>query len=198
VEYTGADGRFAPVYPNTSGYTIYSTTDYKYDLTGALTEVSKFGEQEKVTIAYDKLGRKTSMDDPDMGAWNYSYDFNGNLASQTDARSQVINFTYDVLNRLTVKDYPAGVDTLYFYDDPNFTFTKGRLTQVLYGVPDEKSYRYDALGRMTQILQTIGSTQYPTLQSYDALSRVKSVDYPNGIKANLHLRRGRTFAKSDY
>ena len=35
-------------------------------------------------MTYDGLSRKTAMSDPDIGAWNYGYDNNGNLTSQTD------------------------------------------------------------------------------------------------------------------
>jgi YD repeat-containing protein len=55
------------------------------------------------------LSRKTSMTDPDMGAWTYVYDANGNLTSQTDARGRVINFQYDNLDRLVTKlPVPSG------------------------------------------------------------------------------------------
>ena len=33
----------------------------------------------QTTLTYDLLGRKTSMNDPDMGAWQYRYDAAGNL-----------------------------------------------------------------------------------------------------------------------
>jgi len=44
-------------------------------------------EGNTTTNTYDTLGRKISMDDPDMGYWEYEYDANGNLISQTDERA---------------------------------------------------------------------------------------------------------------
>ncbi len=44
-------------------------------------------------MTYDTLSRKTSMYDPDMGYWVYTYDANGNLTSQKDAKNQTITFT---------------------------------------------------------------------------------------------------------
>ncbi|GEM_PF-6866041 len=45
----------------------------------------------------------------DMGTWSYTYASNGNLISQTDAKGQTINFSYDSLNRLTGKTYSTGI-----------------------------------------------------------------------------------------
>jgi YD repeat-containing protein len=56
-------------------------------------------------ITYDKAGRKTALDDPDLGDWSYSYDALGNLTGQTDARGCLTALTYDGLNRLTGKSY---------------------------------------------------------------------------------------------
>ena len=76
---------------------------------------------------YDSLGRKIALDDPDLssppGHWTYTYDAAGNLATQTDARGQIIGFDYDALNRLIVKDYRQRpglrlrAEAVYHYDD---------------------------------------------------------------------------------
>ena len=42
---------------------------------------------------------------------------NGNLKTQTDAKAQVVNFTYDALNRLENKTDNADLDVDYTYDD---------------------------------------------------------------------------------
>ena len=99
-EYLGADGRSSH-YP-ASAYLLYASTYYSYDSEGNLTQ-TKDAHNNITTITYDKLGRKTAMDDPDMGAWSYGYDLNGNLAWQMDSEGQQIDFTYDALNRLTRK-----------------------------------------------------------------------------------------------
>jgi YD repeat-containing protein len=39
------------------------------------------------TMSYDLAGRKRTMNDPDLGAWSYTYDAAGNLRTQTDARN---------------------------------------------------------------------------------------------------------------
>ncbi len=49
--------------------------------------------------------RKTGMDDPDMGNWEYEYDALGNLTTQADARGCSTSLSYDDLSRLVGKSY---------------------------------------------------------------------------------------------
>gem|GEM_PF-3696194 len=115
--YTGADGRDANDYSQ-NAYTLYSTTTYGYNVMGKLTSVTD-DKSNVTTIQYDNLGRKTRMNDPDMGQWQYGYDTNGNLISQIDAKGLTIRFSYDQLNRLLNKTdgNPAGP----FNNFPNLT-----------------------------------------------------------------------------
>jgi YD repeat-containing protein len=73
-------------------------------------------------LAYDGLGRKIAMNDPDLGAWYYAYDENGNLVGRSDAKGQQITMYYDPLNRLTLKDLPPagpGSEDVYNTYDGN-------------------------------------------------------------------------------
>ena len=94
----------------------------EYDAAGRLLRVLEADNSVQITYIYDDIGRKKEMTDLDMGRLAYSYDNNGNLTSQTDAKGQTINIDYDVLNRIKRKDLPplaptAGPeDTTYFYD----------------------------------------------------------------------------------
>lgn len=103
-EYTGTEPNFS----------LYATTTYEYDVLDNLVRVTDAAGNETL-IAYDTLSRKTSINDPDMGARSYTYDANGNLRTQTDARPSTVTFEYDQLNRITIKDYPYGfgIDTFY-------------------------------------------------------------------------------------
>jgi YD repeat-containing protein len=86
-------------------------------------------------MQYDGLGRKTSMNDPDMGKWEYKHDAAGNLTEQHDAlylsnytvfADHQIFFQYDNMNRIKAKYYGAThwnngtggtPDVKYYYDD---------------------------------------------------------------------------------
>ncbi|MFA5060642.1 MAG: LamG-like jellyroll fold domain-containing protein [Candidatus Omnitrophota bacterium] len=175
-EYLGADGR-SPNYPQ-APFTLYATTLYSYDSDGNLIQVED--AQGNVTnISYDTLGRKTQMNDPDMGVWQYQYDISGNLISQTDAKNQEINFSYDPLNRLINKSTPTNLNVDYVYDDPVVNFSKGRLTKAQYETHDDTKFTYDQLGREIQSAKKIDGIDYEVNRNYDAASRLTQIQYPD-------------------
>jgi YD repeat-containing protein len=107
-------------------------TSYGYDRLDNLTVVTDtLGIT--TTMQYDMFGRKEAMQDPDMGDWSYAYDALGNLLTQTDAKSQVIGFAYDGLNRLVEKDYgDDGTPEAY-----GVAFNANYLLEVLRYMPEE-------------------------------------------------------------
>ncbi|MDP3791310.1 MAG: toxin TcdB middle/N-terminal domain-containing protein [Candidatus Omnitrophota bacterium] len=165
-----------------NGASIYTTT-YAYNtLDNLTTTVDTMGNT--AAIQYDSLGRKISMNDPDMGSWSYIYDEVGNLKSQTDAKNQTIAFTYDSLNRLIKKTYPLGTPVSYTYDaypvgSPSGPYTIGRLTSVA-DVSGMTLFYYDRLGREIKTVKTVDGVSYTTLRSYDAPGRLISVTSPDG------------------
>ena len=72
------------------------------------------------TIEYDYAGRKTGMDDEDMGEWEYSYDAL-NLTSQEDARGCTTSLSYDSMNRPIERSYTA-VSPCESTDDVDFEY----------------------------------------------------------------------------
>ncbi len=189
-EYRGADGRFPSQYPNTT-YTLYATTKYFYDSEGNLIQTLDH-VQHPTTMAYDTLGRKISLDDPDMNLWVYAYDLNGNLVEQTDAKGQTVQFSYDSLNRLTHKWGPGSLDVVYTYDDSLVNLSKGRLTRVQYLSLDKKDFEYDQLGREIWKVQDIEGTSYPLTTTYNALNQVESTTYPdNSVLQYIYDDAGR-------
>jgi YD repeat-containing protein len=49
-------------------------------------------EQNTTAMSYDSQSKKRTMNDPDMGIWDYRHDKSGNLEYQIDAKGQVIGF----------------------------------------------------------------------------------------------------------
>ncbi len=125
---------------------------------------------QKTTTVIDMLGRRTAVTSPDMGAWTFGYDANGNMTRKTDAKNQEIKYVYDNYNRLITIDYPSGTDTTLTYDEPNHGYSKGRLTTAAYAA-GSISYTYNKLGKIeeqTVTIDGIGRTEkftyYPTGQ----------------------------------
>jgi RHS repeat-associated protein len=171
-EYTGSN-------PN---FTLYAITNYGYDVLDNNVSVTDAATPANVTtMVYDPLSRKIEMTDPDMGFWEYEYDKNNNLTSQTDAKNVTITYLpegYDELNRPKVKHYPVG-EIVYTYDE-GFPFTNslGRLTTVTDESGTTKLY-YDKLGRVTKTIKTVDEIDYTIETTYDPLDRTRTIKYPD-------------------
>jgi RHS repeat-associated protein len=125
------------------------------------------------------------MLDPDMGTWTYEYDLVGNLIKQTDAKGQVLEFTYDALNRLTAKRYPLSANPAveYFYDDATKDNCIGRLSKIT-DQSGSTEFFYDNLGREIKSVKTVGSSQYVVVREYDSLDRLTTLTYPDAEVVN--------------
>ena len=138
-----------------------------------------------VTLGYDLKGRKTSMQDPDMGSWSYVYNALGELVQQTDAKAQVTTMAYDLLGRMTNKVEPTQTSTWYYdkyQSDASWqtsTCAKGigKLCQVVTGNGYGRKHTYDSLGRPLSSISTIGSA-YTVSTSYNSDGRAETLTYP--------------------
>jgi len=192
-EYTGA-------YPNA---TLYATTHYAYDTLGNLLTVTD-ALGNVTTMSYDVLGRRTGMNDRDMGTWSYQYDPAGNLTQQTDARSCVTTFSYDGLNRLTSKVYSGSLsqcnntpDVTYTYDTfaSGSNYGKGRRTAMSDTSGGSTTWTYDERGRVKQEIKVInGGGTFKTEWGYDSLDRVTWMKYPSGNTGGLGEQVNYTYA----
>ncbi|MCZ2290060.1 MAG: hypothetical protein LC138_14600, partial [Anaerolineales bacterium] len=153
---------------------------FTYDAVGNMLIASRGGAV--MSLTYDKAGRKKTMDDPDMGFWQYDYDALGNLKTQTDARGCVTNIAYDELNRPTGKTY-AGCPTTgavtYTYDAG--MNGKGRRTSMSVTGADFTQWTYDARGRVTsENKQITGGGQFVTAFTYNDADLPVTMTYPDG------------------
>lgn len=184
---TDSKGRSTTSVANVWGQVVRVTppegpkVEYSYDVLGRLV-LAKRGRAE-TAIAYDALGRKTVMDDPDMGHWSYVYDANGNLVTQTDARLCSLNLQYDAINRLIGKTSSGSgcnvqVNTVYQYDQG--FYGKGRRTSML-DSSGKTTWKYDSRGRMTEESKTIGAYgPFVTTWGYNFADLPVSITYPGG------------------
>jgi YD repeat-containing protein len=128
-----------------------------------------------------------------------SYDGNGNLLTKTDARNVVTSFSYDLLNRITLKSYAvagsvAPTDSVtYCYDGQVAGASDGECTTptsaIAYGwnhltefrtAPSTTTYgSYDALGRVTGSTQTTASTPYTFAYEYNLAGGLTKLTYPS-------------------
>ena len=112
------------VEPNSVGSTGGAETDYVYNALGNMTNATQTGVNGETartrSFSYNTLSRLVSSTNGESGAICYGswsggsvgsgtcldgYDGNGNLHLKTDARGVTTTYSYDVLNRLTSKQY---------------------------------------------------------------------------------------------
>lgn len=151
-----------------------------------LTPPPVSGSAPTTSITYAAAGRKTSMTDPDMGAWSYQYDALGNLTRQTDARGQRICLYYDALGRLIGKHYRTDdncptsnptFDVSYTYDQG--ANGRGRRTAMT-DASGSAAWLYDSRGRMTSETKVISNQSFTTAWAYNAADMPISMTYPDG------------------
>ena len=158
------------------------TITFLYDPFGNLTRsTDALGNQ--TTLTYDLRGRKTGMQDPDMGQWSYAYNALGQLIRQTDAKAQVSTLSYDLLGRLTQRS-EADLISAWYYDSYKNSVACpkgiGKLCQAETSTGYTRTHSYDSLGRPTSTSTTLDAN-YTTAVSYDPQGRLATQTYPTGL-----------------
>jgi RHS repeat-associated protein len=154
-------------------------THTAFDLLGNTTKITD-SVGNVSTMAWDSLGRKIAMTDPDVGSWSYGYDAAGHLISQTDGAGRALTMTYaDPLGRLTSRSAGATVLATYSYDQAGHGAGLGEQTSMT-DTSGSTSWTYDTLGRVISTTETIGGVPYTVGQAYDTAGRRKSLTYPDG------------------
>jgi YD repeat-containing protein len=176
-KHADAHGRITKVQEYNDGET-YNTT-YSYDALDNLVNITD-NSGNVFRFYFDSLGRKTSIDDPDLGIWNYTYDALGNLLTQTGARGTTISFEYDTLNRITKESRPSDGNTTYTYDME----TIGTLSEL--NTSDSSThYYYDERFRKTKEDIEMDGLTWTTLWTYDAADRLATQTETDGTILNF-------------
>jgi len=178
-----------------------TSTTYKYDGTGALTEI-KDANLNTWTFGYDTLGRRTSMSDPDTGSWAYTYDANGNLVAQSGPRVATppalldpdsVTWTYDYLDRPRVMTRPVNdVSTTKVTSYDFVTNGLGRFWKEEEGNEGFGVLEYDGLGRPITELAVAAGKQFDFQTTYNWLGDVLTRTYPTG-RVVTYARDGKGF-----
>lgn len=186
--------------PNESTGALSYVTTYSYDALGELLQVNQkgTGTGRIRTFAYNSLSWPTSVVMPETGTTTFdSYDANGNLLQQTDARGIKTYFTYDVLNRLTAKTFSDSTKPVSIHYDEStvwghsLTGVLGRVTSVYRGNPMVSAtvYSYDKMGRVQQQWDcrpsNCGTSSFYTNYVYDSAGNLTTLIYPSGRWVNF-------------
>ena len=166
-------------------------------------------QQDDVTYSYTANGQRATVRDADgntagysydgfdrLARWSfpsatatgtisttdyeaYTYDANGNRLSLRKRDASVIGYSYDALDRLTVKDIPGGTaaDVYYGYD------AWGRESYARFGSASGAglSNGYDAFGRLTSAANNLSGTTLTLGHTYDADGDRTALTFPDGV-----------------
>ncbi len=158
---------------------------YSYHSNGMPSEVETDGDS--ITLQYDIAGNRIRLRDTDAGITLTAYNALGDVLSQTDARGNVTENSYDALNRLAAST-TEGITTAYTYG------TSGNAAQRLVGKQRGNmgiAYVYDDMGRVVTETQSIGAEQYVTAYTYDNRGRTAQVTYPGNVTVRrLYTEQG--------
>ena len=157
--------------------------DHTYDNLNTLTRSSH--------KAYDELNRLITITGASGQVTSFSYDRNGNQASETDGNGNLtVQFT-DALNRKSGSNAAYSHNMSYFHDSRDnlstVTDPRGLSTRYSYNVHDEltllqspdtgtTSYTYDNAGNRIVMTDANGIT---VTTAYDALNRPTHIEHPN-------------------
>ena len=143
---------------------------FSYDTAGNVTStVNRRGQQTHAT--YNAQNLLTRADYADGTFASYIYDARGNLLTATDPTGTT-TYTYNARLQLTQVVYPGGKSLSFTYD------AAGRRTSWTDETGYKVQYQYDAIGRLTKVLD--GSGALLSAYTYDNSGRVTRLDHGNG------------------
>ena len=184
-------------------------TTYSYNTLGNLTGVNqggqtrsfKFDSLGRLTNQHLAEREKTLDDSGGNGsAWSdyFKYDNRGNVIERRDARrvKTTYNYNNDPLNRLQSVSYDtsnaidastiAAASTVTYSYETTSSKDKTRLVGIELGTPNsnttdfgEQSFSYDSEGRLSNVVQSYGSSRSATTNyEFDSLNRLSKIKYP--------------------
>jgi RHS repeat-associated protein len=158
----------------------------------ALDQLRSVVDPKGVATSYvvDGLGRRLQETSADAGTSTRSFNEAGQVAQRTWANGRRATYAYDALGRLLSADDGAGGVVRYGYDELNASnFGVGRLTSMA-DASGNTRWRYDALGRLVQTVQTVGSLTQAVTRSYNAAGQLQQLTYPSGRQVSFAYSQG--------
>src|SRR5262249_44580997 len=157
-------------------------------------------------FTYDSLSRLLTAKNPEAGLTTYQYNNDSNLVSKTDARGVVINYSPDVLHRVTQKTYSDTTPTVtYQYDVGCCGVTPanpaGRMTAAFSG-NTELVFSYDPMGRIKTQWDCPPSGIargfcYVISALYDDTGKIISLTYPDNRVVTTGYNSAGRFLRTD-
>ena len=180
--------RNALLYTTEKTDALGSTTFFDYDANNNVTKVTD-ANGLFFTTTYDGINRPSVTTDPLGYRISRQYDPNWNVTSITDQLGRKTLFTYDSDNRLASTVDPLGnketitrdklgrpVEITRIKGRVGFTYDPdGRLSGKSYNKAIATSFKYDAVGNLTGIVDS--SQKTGPVYDYDAANRISKITF---------------------
>lgn len=158
---------------------------YAYNANGKVTGMVDAGGN-KASMSYDGFDRQIQWTFPDpatKGVVNaadyeaYTYDPNGNRTKFRKRDGQEINYSYDALNRVILKDVPGTTSDVYYGYD-----LRGLQTYARFGSASGAGLTngYDGFGRQSSASSNLDGTARALAYQYDADGNRTRVTHSDG------------------
>jgi len=157
---------------------------YTYSANGKQTSVTD-ANGNKASFTYDGHDRRVRWNFPSLSAVGtvsssdyeaYGYDGNGNRTSLRKRDGQVIAYSFDALDRMTLKDLPTGQDVYYGYD------LRGLQTYARFGSASGQGITnaYDGFGQQISSTNDMGGVARTLTYLHNADGARTRLTYPDG------------------
>jgi RHS repeat-associated protein len=173
-------GRLAKVEELSRDASVYSTTNYAYDVLDHLTSLNQQGLPR--SFGFDGFGRLQTRTTPEQGTTTYTYFADDTVQTVTDARNATSTFAYNGRHLATGITYgvPGGVaataNVSFGYD------AAGNRTSMNDG-PGSVSYGYDQLSRVTSETRNFnGVGSFALNYNYNLAGELTSITNPWGAQ----------------
>ena len=182
------------------------STTYQYDKEGRVKQEIQqidISKTQSTEYTYNYLGQRTSLSvkvrKGDIAGNNfsdnstidvvkqYSYDYNGNLISTTDAANNITTYTYNKNNQQlkTIKELKDSSGNLITNVITSKTYTwDGQVATETDAKGNVISYTYDSKGNQIKVKDSLGNVTY---RVFDRLGRNTAIVSPNNYKADTPL-----------
>jgi RHS repeat-associated protein len=149
-------------------------THFEYGPFDVLTNVLH-NDGEATRMEYDRLGRRSTLIDPDSGRRRTQFNAFGETKGEIDGNGNRTDYVRDSLGRVKTKTNKDGV-TAFTWD----TAAHGTGMLAATSSPDgtTTTYEYDPLSHLQQASWTIAGSKYSFEYSYDDFGRLKMLTYP--------------------
>jgi len=142
--------------------------------------------EEKTTIISDQWDNRILISEPNAGVITSIYNKFNELVKQIDARNNTIKYHYDLLGRLTQKQYIASGSTTqtidWIYDNAQGK-GKGKLSKIMVNGAEREIFSYDKYSRLNLHSKFLGSW-YSFKYSYNENGQLDTLTYPGYFAVN--------------